>query len=113
MTTATSAFHVTSPPTVAAGGDLQKTAASNTTEDPSPTGVLVSLGPSDHPPPAEKPSQMMEDETEDEEVKMSCIGGLRGIQDSDMNTTDDDVSNDGDDDDDDEEAVDDDKDPDE
>ena len=104
MTTATSAFHVTSPPTIAAaGGELQKTTAANdTTQDPSPTGVVVSLGSSDQPPPArpdEKPNQLMEDETEDEEVKMNCIGGLRGVQDSDMNTTDDDMSNDGDDDD--------------
>jgi len=27
-----------------------------------------------------------ESETEDEEVKMNCIGGSRGIQDSDMNS---------------------------
>ena len=34
----------------------------------------------------------MESETEDEEVKMNCAGGYRGIEDSDMNTTDDDDS---------------------
>jgi hypothetical protein len=28
-----------------------------------------------------------ESETEDEEVRMNCIGGFRGIEDSDMNTT--------------------------
>jgi len=45
----------------------------------------------------------IESETEDEEVKMNCIGGLRGIEDSDMNTSDedDDDSDDDDDDDDD------------
>lgn len=45
----------------------------------------------------------IESETEDEEVKMNCIGGLRGIEDSDMNTSDedDDESDDDDDDDDD------------
>jgi hypothetical protein len=29
-----------------------------------------------------------ESETEDEEVRMNCVGGFRGIEDSDMNTTD-------------------------
>jgi hypothetical protein len=28
-----------------------------------------------------------ESETEDEEVRMNCVGGFRGIEDSDMNTT--------------------------
>ena len=28
-----------------------------------------------------------ENETEDEEVCMNCVGGFRGIEDSDMNTT--------------------------
>ena len=43
----------------------------------------------------------IESETEDEEVKMNCIGGLRGIEDSDMNSSDDDESDDDEDDDDD------------
>lgn len=30
----------------------------------------------------------LESETEDEEVKMNCIGGSRGFDESDMNTTD-------------------------
>ena len=29
-----------------------------------------------------------ESETEDEEVAMNCVGGFRGVDDSDMNTTD-------------------------
>jgi hypothetical protein len=29
----------------------------------------------------------LESETEDEEVKMNCVGGLRGVDDSDINTT--------------------------
>lgn len=33
---------------------------------------------------------VMESETEDEEVKMNCVGGFRGVEDSDMNTSDDD-----------------------
>lgn len=110
MTTTTSTFHVTSPPTIAAErGDLQQ--SKNTTGDPSPTGVFVSFEPSSVQPPSSeaRPNQSMEDETEDEEVKMNCIGGLRGIQDSDMNTTDGDDEDDDDDVEDDEEE----KDPDE
>lgn len=38
----------------------------------------------------------MESETEDEEVKINCAGGFRGVEDSDMNTSDDDESLDGD-----------------
>lgn len=30
---------------------------------------------------------VMDSETEDEEVKLNCVGGFRGILDSDMNTT--------------------------
>jgi hypothetical protein len=33
-------------------------------------------------------STLTESETEDEEVRMNCIGGLRGIDDSDINSTD-------------------------
>jgi hypothetical protein len=39
----------------------------------------------------------MESETEDEEVKTNCVGGFRGIADSDMNSTDDDESTGGED----------------
>lgn len=35
-----------------------------------------------------------ESETEDEEVKMNCIGGFRGIEDSDMCTSDNDDDDD-------------------
>jgi hypothetical protein len=45
----------------------------------------------------------LESETEDEEVKMNCIGGFRGGNDSDMATTESSDNNDDDDDDDDEE----------
>jgi hypothetical protein len=37
----------------------------------------------------------LESETEDEEVKLNCIGGVQGLADSDMNTSD---SSDGEDD---------------
>jgi hypothetical protein len=33
-------------------------------------------------------STVAESETEDEEVRMNCIGGLRGMTDSDINSTD-------------------------
>jgi hypothetical protein len=46
----------------------------------------------------------MESETEDEEVKMNCVGGFRGIEDSDMNSTDDDESISGEDEDEGEDA---------
>ena len=34
-------------------------------------------------------NKSIESETEDEEVKMNCVGGFRGIEDSDMNTSED------------------------
>ena len=37
-----------------------------------------------------------ESETEDEEIRMNCVGGFRGIEDSDMNTTDNSDSEDDD-----------------
>jgi hypothetical protein len=43
----------------------------------------------------------LESETEDEEVKMNCIGGCRGGEDSDMDTTENSDNDDDDDDDDD------------
>jgi hypothetical protein len=36
----------------------------------------------------ERRATAAESETEDEEVKMNCVGGLRGMEESDMNTTD-------------------------
>jgi len=47
------------------------------------------------PPQPNGPSALgghEESETEDEEVKMNCFGGVRGIDDSDMNTTEGDLS---------------------
>jgi hypothetical protein len=42
-------------------------------------------------------STLTESETEDEEVRMNCIGGLRGMDDSDINSTDGSESDDEDD----------------
>lgn len=38
-------------------------------------------------PPKSDNYTASESDTEDEEVRMNCIGGFRGIEDSDMNTT--------------------------
>lgn len=44
---------------------------------------------------ADPKRDVMESETEDEEVKINCLGGFRGVEDSDMNTSDDDESIEG------------------
>jgi hypothetical protein len=77
----TSAFHPTTPPGVPESWDVTHTLKQ---------ALIIMNAESSN-------NDAMESETEDEEVKMNCVGGFRGIEDSDMNSTDDDESIDGED----------------
>jgi len=60
------------------------------------TATSASPSSSSFPPSVPKKDPHYESETEDEEVKMNTLGGVRGIEDSDMNFSDKDKSDDDD-----------------
>jgi hypothetical protein len=93
----TSAFHVTvrTPSTlVNIGVDAPKALLTDAAAAPEKAARFVSYTFSEDCNDDIKNSstKWCESETEDEEVKLSCMGGVRGSHDSDMNTTDDDFS---------------------
>jgi hypothetical protein len=55
-------------------------------ETPAATAILAEEDEAKKKVTTNRPNPPVESETEDEEVRMNCIGGVGGIDDSDMNT---------------------------